>query len=76
MNIKFGELRKFVSRVDAISIMLKSIGDVDDNYVTIDNTPDKYDNYDVIGFGHVDCVSVDDIDIPLNGVEFYLDDTK
>lgn len=73
--MKFGELRKLVSKTDAISIMLKSIGDVDNNYYFIANVPTKYDDFDVIGFGSVTAVPVDG-DVIGHGTEFYLDDTK
>lgn len=73
--MKFGELRKLVSKTNAISIMLKSIGDVDNNYYFITNVPAKYNDFDVIGFGSVTAVPVDDVIIGY-GIEFYLDDTK
>lgn len=74
--MKFKELRRFVSKVDSISIMLLSIGDVDDNYLNIEHVPDKYDEYEVIGFGCADCLDVDGYDFLQKGVEFYLDDVQ
>ena len=71
----FGEIRQYVSKTDAISIMLKSIGDVDNNYYFITNVPAKYNDFDVIGFGSVTAVPVDGDAIGY-GIEFYLDDTK
>ena len=71
----FGEIRGYVSKTDAISIMLKSIGDVDNNYYFITNVPTKYNDFDVIGFGSVTAVPVDG-DVIGYGIEFYLDDTK
>lgn len=74
--MKFGEIRSLVSKTDAISIMLTSTGDVDENYINIKCVPDKYDNMDVVGFGNVNCVHVHGVDCLLHGTEFYLDDTK
>ena len=72
--MKFGQLRNLVAKTDAISIMLKSIGDVDQNYYFIAQVPDKYNDYEVIGFGSVTAVPVNG-DVLSHGTEFYLDDT-
>ena len=77
--MKFKKIRKIVSKTDAISIMLSSIGDVDKNYINIDAVPDKYDKMKVIGFGRVSGITVENKHfdgILLNGVEFLLNDEK
>lgn len=77
--ITFKDLRPLVSKTDSISIMLKSIGDVFENYLVIDLVPDRFDKYPVIGFGGCDHIPIlsEEKDYPLmKGVEFYLDDSE
>lgn len=77
--ISFKDLRPLVSKTDSISIMLKSIGDVFENYLTIDLVPDRFDKFPVIGFGGCDHIPIlnEERDYPImKGMEFYLDDTN
>lgn len=56
--IKFGEIRKFVSRIDKISVCMKETL----NYEIFDNiseVPEKYDNYYLIGFGSFNGIEIE-----------------
>lgn len=76
--MKFKKLRKRISKTDAISIMLliKSEGDVYEQYLNISHVPHIFDEMKVIGIGYTDGVSFPNIDCLFKGVEVYLDDSK
>ena len=74
MVVLFKELREIVAKTDAIQIMVTSIGDVENSYKTIEMVPERYNDMEVLGFAALDTIFVEGIEIPLRGVEFYLDD--
>lgn len=78
--MKFKNIKKLISKTDAISIMLVSTGgNIDCSYINYHSLPDKYDDMEVIGFGHASTIKVDDNhfkDVTLTGIEFMLDDTS
>lgn len=73
----FKECRKIVSKTDGISIMLSSIGDVYDTYISIEQVPNRFNNFEVIGFSSLDVIPVllDGKKATIRrGIEFYLND--
>lgn len=73
--ITFGEIRKLVAKTDAVQICTASNdGDVEDNWLHVDLVPDRYNSMNVIGFCSMDCIFNNDVDVPLKGIEFLLDD--
>lgn len=53
MNIKFKDLRKYISVIDRVSICMRETLNYD-NYRFIGNVPDKYNDYYVYGIGIID----------------------
>lgn len=55
MNLKFGELRKYISRTDRVSICMHENNSLPyKNYRFIKDVPDHYDDYYVFGVGLID----------------------
>lgn len=59
MNLKFKDLRNYVSRIDRISICLKDTLQYE-NYCCMKDVPDKYDEYYVYGIGMIDSEVIED----------------
>ena len=51
-NIRFGELRSVISVIDRLSICMKETLQYE-NYETISQVPEKYDDYRVYGIGMI-----------------------
>ncbi|HBC30273.1 MAG TPA: hypothetical protein DC024_03350 [Clostridiales bacterium] len=57
--ITFGDLRKYCSHLDRVSICIHETGQYD-NYRLIVNVPSTYDTYYLYGFGMFESEFVDD----------------
>lgn len=52
IELKFKDLRKFISVIDRVSICMRETL-MYDNYTFIQDVPDKYDEYYVYGIGRI-----------------------
>lgn len=68
--MKFGQIKKCISRKDVISIMFKN-GGVDLNYTDINQVPQKYDDCDIGKLGVDSMILINGYIFA--GIEFLLD---
>lgn len=69
--MKFKKLKKLIAKTDYVRIV---VNDVDDgNYLSSEFVPDKYDDYQVVGFEHAHHILVSDHkELTGDGVEVVL----
>lgn len=84
MNLKFGDIRPYISKTEAIQIMVASnlreiednwsIREIEDSWPFKDLIPERYNDMQVIEFRSVHSIYIERIGKSVQGLEFFLDD--